>query len=649
MADTRQPSSHSSRSFHTAHTDSAPRPGSRLLQAWTDLSFRARLTAMIVTLVLAAVLLVASLVYLQYRDSYTQATVNRLQGAGEMMSESFTQWLDARQDEMRYLATLEPVKERQADIVSHLLARVSELNEFYDTLFLVGMDGRGIAGASYENGRTRELPSEEARTFDVADRDWFQQASRGNTVFSQPLVSRATGNQISNVVVPVVDSDGNVVAVVRGAVRLAVLFERMTALSLGGSSDTYLLGANGLPVTPVAALGGRSETLTTPAAEAITAGKGGVGQYRDAAGTPVIGAFTYLPRLNWGLVVEIPASDALAEVNRVFWLLVLITTIIIAVAVVISLAVVRSVVRVLGGDPHNATDVVRRVVRGDLTRNVSLAPGDETSLLAHMQEMQVNLRRMMTDIRQTAESVNSASSEIAHGNEDLATRTEEQAASLVETAASVEEITATINQTAESANQARQLTQEVEVKTGTASEVGLQAAQSMEAIKEANQRVTSIIAAIDGIAFQTNLLALNASVEAARAGEHGRGFAVVAAEVRELAGRCASEANQVRAVVEASIEKVNEGERLVNTSSEQLLAIGVDVREVTRFVAEIAGAANEQARGIEQINTAVSQLDEVTQQNAALVEQASVASQSLDDQARELTALLQRFRLERNR
>lgn len=628
---------------------SVVQPTGRLIRIWHDLGFKGRLTTMIVSLVLAAVLLVANLVYFQYRDSYTQATINQLQGTGEMMSESFTQWLDARQDEMRYLATLNPVRELHADDVSHLLARTSELGGFYDTIFLVGANGRGIAGVAYENNRTRQLPPDEALAFDVADRDWFRQAIGGDRVFSQPLISRATGNQISNVVVPVHDDTGNVVAVIRGAVRLDVLFERMAAMSLGGNSDTYLIAANGTPITPVAALQGRTEVLTTQAAEAIASGRGGVGQYRDAAGIQVIGAFSYLARLNWGLVVEVPQAEALAEVTRVFWLLVMITTVIIAVAVVISLVVVRSVVRILGGDPQDATDVVRRVVQGDLTANVPLMAGDKTSLLAHMQEMQVKLRQMMVEIRQTAESVSLASNEIAQGNDDLATRTEEQSSSLVETAASVEQMTATIRQTADSANQARLLTEEVDDKTATAGGVGQQATQAMQAIKEANQQVTSIIGAIDGIAFQTNLLALNASVEAARAGEHGRGFAVVASEVRALAGRCAAEADQVRSVVAASIEKVSEGEQLVNSSSEQLQNIGEDVRKVTRFVAEIASAADEQAAGIEQINTAVNQLEEVTQQNAALVEEASVASQSLDNQARELTALLQRFRLEQGR
>ena len=332
--------------------------------------------------------------------------------------------------------------------------------------------------------------------------------------------------------------------------------------------------------------------------------------------------------------------------SRLFWILVAITAVIVSVAVLVSLGVVRSVVKTLGGDPQRAAEVVRRVVQGDLTMRVPVKAGDTTSLLAHMHEMQQKLQAMMGDIRRTAESVSVASSEIAQGNEDLASRTEEQSSSLVETASSLEQMTATVRQTAESSTQARELTVELDEQARNASGVGQQAAQSMGSIKQANKRVESIVEAINGIAFQTNLLALNASVEAARAGEHGRGFAVVATEVRNLAGRCAAEASKIRELVDSSVASVDEGERLVTTASQQLATIAEGVKRVSSFISEIATAATEQSSGIEQINMAVSQLDEVTQQNAALVEEATAASHSLSDQARELARLVQRFKID---
>ena len=609
------------------------------------LGFSSRLTLMIVSLVLASVVLVAGLIYAQYRQSFTQATVEQLEGTGEMMAQSFTQWLNARQDEIRYVASLEPVRRIAVEPIEHLLLRVAEQSGYYDTLFFVGKDGIGVAGVSYDGGAT-VLSSDDARAFDVADRAWFQQAIQGQQVFSQPLVSRATGNQVSNVVAPVFSDGGDVVGVVRAAVRLDVLFERMADMSLGGSSDTYLLGGDGMPVTPVAALGGESREVASQAATALAAGESGVGRYLDVAGTPVIGSYTYLPMLDWGLVVEVPEAEALAGVTRLFWILLGITAVIVVVAVLVSLGMVRSVVKTLGGDPQRAADVVKRVVDGDLTMRVPVKPGDTTSLLANIHEMQQNLQQMMGDIKRTADSVSIASDEIAQGNEDLSSRTEEQSSSLVETASSIEQMTATVKQTAESASHARTLTNELDTQARDASGVGQQAAESMGAIKQANHRVATIVSAIDSIAFQTNLLALNASVEAARAGEHGRGFAVVASEVRQLAGRCSEEANKIRTLVATSVASVDEGERLVGIASQQLVTIAEGVKQVTTFVSEIATAATEQSSGIEQINMAVTQLDEVTQQNAALVEEASAASHSLSDQARELAKLVQRFKID---
>ncbi|MGR2737463.1 methyl-accepting chemotaxis protein [Billgrantia sp. Q4P2] len=609
------------------------------------LGFSSRLTLQIVSLVLVAVILVAGMVYVQYRNSFTQATIHQLQGTGEMMSESFTQWLGARQDEVRYVAGLDPVRQVEIEPIQHLLARLAEQSGYYDTIFFVGTDGVGVVGVSFDGSAT-VMPAEQAAEFQVADRAWFREAIQGQPVFSQPLVSRATGNQVSNVVAPVFADSGEVVGVVRAAVRLDVLFERMAEMSLGGSSDTYLLAGDGTPVTPIAALAGESREVATQAAAAISAGESGVGRYADVAGTAVIGSYTYLPLLNWGLVVEVPEHEALAEVSRLFWVLVGITTMIVAVAVLVSFGVVRAVVKALGGDPQRAADVVRRMVQGDLTVRVPVKPGDTTSLLAHMYEMQQNLRSMMGGIRGTAESVSTASSEIAQGNEDLSSRTEEQSSSLVETASSLEQMTATVKQTAESASHARKLTNDLDAQARDASGVGQQAAQSMGAIKQANQRVESIVAAIDSIAFQTNLLALNASVEAARAGEHGRGFAVVASEVRQLASRCAEEANKIRELVDSSVASVGEGEKLVDQASQQLVAIAEGVGQVSSFINEIATAANEQSSGIEQINLAINQLDEVTQHNASLVEQASAASHSLSEQASELAKLVQRFRID---
>ncbi|QJQ94683.1 MULTISPECIES: methyl-accepting chemotaxis protein [Halomonadaceae] len=282
----------------------------------------------------------------------------------------------------------------------------------------------------------------------------------------------------------------------------------------------------------------------------------------------------------------------------------------------------------------------------DLTKRLDVPGSDELSQLYRAyNDVSNGTEQMVLSIKGNAQTIQIASSEIALGNQDLAQRTEEQSSSLVQTSSSLEEITATVKQTADNAQQARVLASDLDRQAREAGTVAEQASEAMGAIKNANHKVTTIVGAIDDIAFQTNLLALNASVEAARAGEHGRGFSVVAQEVRNLAQRCASEASEIRTLVATNVEKIDEGARLVDTSSQQLLAIGEGMKEMATYVSDIAQAATEQSGGIEQIHAAMSQLEKVTQQNATLVEQAAAASRSLGDQAQAMSTLVGRYKV----
>ena len=286
---------------------------------------------------------------------------------------------------------------------------------------------------------------------------------------------------------------------------------------------------------------------------------------------------------------------------------------------------------------------------GDLTRRLPVLGTDEINRLYRaFNDSTEASEQLLSNIRRGALSVEVASGEIAQGNQDLAQRTEEQSASLVETASSMEQITATVRQTADNAHEARSMTGEAAEYARAANDVATQASEAMQQIHTANQEVTSIVTAIDNIAFQTNLLALNASVEAARAGEHGRGFAVVAQEVRKLASRSAEEAQQIRRLIDTNVTRIAEGERLVRSTGESLADITGQVEKVAELVAEMAAATGEQSAGIEQINQAVSQLEEVTQQNAALVEQVAAASRSLDDQASDMAQLIGQFKVSEN-
>jgi methyl-accepting chemotaxis protein len=284
---------------------------------------------------------------------------------------------------------------------------------------------------------------------------------------------------------------------------------------------------------------------------------------------------------------------------------------------------------------------------GDLTQTMAGDfQGEFSELCESVNTTLGKLSYMVTEIRGTSSSIASAAGEISQGNTDLSQRTEEQASSLEETASSMEELTGTVRQNADNARQANQLASSAREEAGKGGEVVGKAVEAMAEINAASKKIADIIGVIDEIAFQTNLLALNAAVEAARAGEQGRGFAVVAAEVRNLAQRSASAAKEIKSLIKDSVEKVDEGSKLVDQSGATLAEIVSAVKKVSDIVAEIASASQEQATGIDQVNKAVMQMDEVTQQNAALVEQAAAASESLDEQARGLDDLMTFFKLE---
>lgn len=256
-----------------------------------------------------------------------------------------------------------------------------------------------------------------------------------------------------------------------------------------------------------------------------------------------------------------------------------------------------------------------------------------------------NLRDMVGKIRSSALHVSEGAQEISQGNTELSSRTEEQAATVEETVSSIEELAGTMRQNAENSSRANELSAGARDQAESGGEVVGSAVSAMGEISAASKRIADIIGVIDEIAFQTNLLALNAAVEAARAGEQGRGFAVVAAEVRNLAGRSASAAKEIKTLINDSVEKVGEGSRLVDASGRTLQEIMGSVNEVNDLIAEIATASDEQRVGFDQLSTAMSQIDQVTQQNAALVEEAAATAGSLDDQAGGLAKLMTFFKV----
>ncbi|MDH4566120.1 methyl-accepting chemotaxis protein [Pseudomonas sp. BN414] len=274
------------------------------------------------------------------------------------------------------------------------------------------------------------------------------------------------------------------------------------------------------------------------------------------------------------------------------------------------------------------------LAQGDLSQSISADyQGTFGELKDYSNETAQSLSRMLGQIRESADTINTAASEIASGNAELSTRTEQQASSLEETASSMEELTSTVKLNAENARQANSLAVNASEVATEGGNVVQKVVSTMTAINDSARKISDIIGVIDGIAFQTNILALNAAVEAARAGEQGRGFAVVAAEVRTLAQRSAAAAKEIKTLISDSVSKVENGNTLVAQAGQTMSDIVIAIKRVTDIMAEIAAASTEQSRGIEEVNGAVSQMDEMTQQNAALVEEAAAAAEALQEQA----------------
>jgi len=310
----------------------------------------------------------------------------------------------------------------------------------------------------------------------------------------------------------------------------------------------------------------------------------------------------------------------------------------------LAVMITRGLVKQLGGEPNDAAAIARSIADGDLTIQVTTRAGDQDSLMFAMKTMRDNLTGIVNQVRVGTDTIATASSEIAAGNMDLSSRTEQQAGSLEETASSMEELTGTVKQNADNAHQANQLAlsaSEVAIKGG---QVVAQVVDTMGSINASAKKIVDIIGVIDGIAFQTNILALNAAVEAARAGEQGRGFAVVASEVRNLAQRSAGAAKEIKSLIGDSVEKVDAGSKLVHQAGATMDEVVGSVKRVSDIISEIAAASREQSSGIEQVNRAITQMDEVTQQNAALVEQAAAAAGSLQDQAATLVDAIKVFK-----
>ena len=600
-----------------------------MLSSWKNLSFGVRLTASMVGLILLSIVTLTSLVFVEYKNARTEAVLSGLQDNGRANSEAFTQWLLVRQEEMRYLASLSPVQQGDVNQSAQLLQAMAQSQGYYDTIFVVGPDGRGQVGVSYANGQSRMLSSAEAQDFNVADRTWFKQAIAGQDTFSEPIISRATGARVSTIAIPIRDN-GQIVGVMRGAVQLSTIFEMVNALSRNSYTEIYLLDSAGDAITDAPSLQGVSGSLSTEAAEATRNKRSGVGQYANAAAEKVIGSYNFIPMLGWSLVLESREAQALVAVRSMLWTLLLISAIVVAIAALICIFLVRNVTKILGGEPEYVAAVVREVAAGDLTTDIKLKPGDGDSLLASITTMQQNLRQMISQVGDYSDQVASAATELAQINGQTRDGIEQQnseinssAVAMNEMTSSLEEVSRNTQQTAQAATAAERETalgqQIVSTTLNDLIKLTTQVSNASEIInllKKDSDHIGSILQVIESIAEQTNLLALNAAIEAARAGESGRGFAVVADEVRTLASRTKDSTTEIKHMIDK-----------LQTGTERAVKANQSSEEAAKSTAERAGNAG---NALQAISEAVELISSTAYQIASATEQQTTVSRDIN-------------------
>ncbi len=311
-----------------------------------------------------------------------------------------------------------------------------------------------------------------------------------------------------------------------------------------------------------------------------------------------------------------------------------------------SWILINSVFGSLGGEPEEAAEIVRRIAGGDFTAQVAVQNGDTSSLLHGIATLRTKLGDLIRDVHRSSAAVDTAAVDMNQAVGQLSARTAGQAASLEQTASSMEQMTETVKQNADNARHASELASATRNQAEAGGQVVNRAITAMSEINASSKRIADISGVIDEIAFQTNLLALNAAVEAARAGEQGRGFAVVAIEVRNLAQRSGTAAREIKTLIQDSVAKVQDGSTLVDESGRHLNDIVKSVKKVADIIREISAASQEQANGLEQVNTAVMQMDQMTQQNSAMADETSSVATTMTNQAKQLLDIVGVFRIE---
>ncbi|GHC69908.1 methyl-accepting chemotaxis protein [Pseudorhodoferax aquiterrae] len=567
------------------------------------------------------------------RSNALQTLASSARAIARAHADSIAQWVDNRLQVMRAMAPLPTTTDpmlglRQAAVAARL-----------DIAYLAFPDKRALFS------REEPLPA----GYDPTVRPWYLQALASDApIITQPYLDLGTNKAVLTVAMAV-RAGGQVSGVVAGDVFMDSVIDNVASIRPMPNTRGFVLDAQGrLVVHEDLKLIGKPATDIAPQLTAERVARllaAGDLEALDIAGQPRLVQLAHVPGTPWILAVALDRSEALAAMVRMVWMSSISSVAIAIVAVLVIGAVLAASLRPLGALQQAMVDVSSG--EGDLTRRLPARGARELAgIAAGFNGFVEKLQHMLREIRASADHISTASSEIAAGNQDLSHRTEQTAGKLQASASSIDTLTAAVRQSADAAQHANQLAGGAATVAQRGGSVVGELVATMDQIQHSSGRIADIIGVIDGIAFQTNILALNAAVEAARAGEQGRGFAVVASEVRSLAQRSSQAAREIKELIGSSVERVGAGSQLVHTTGTTMQDIVASVQRVSDIVGEISTAARSQSQEIAEVNTTVTQLDQMTQQNAALVEQSTAAAQSLHDQAERLRHAVAAFRLD---
>jgi len=486
----------------------------------------------------------------------------------------------------------------------------------------------------------------------AASDQWFYSFLSGSSAYQLDIDKDVSADSYMLFINTRVQTAGGKQAAAGLGLSVNALAEAVRNYKLGQSGYVYLVRANGMILIhrdPKMVDGKHQlsdmQGMTPALAKRLLGGEAFVADsFKDANGEELV-ASSFIPELNAYLVAQVPEAEVLAGIARGAAMTSLIAAII---GGGIGMLAIFVIARAIAAPVAHAAELLEDIASGggDLTRRMPVESQDEIgALAAAFNKFVESLNATILRVRESSRAIGAATGDIASGNMDLSARTEAQASNLEETAAAMEELTSTVHNNTANAEQANKLVAGTADSAKRGGVVVEQVVEKMASITASSNKISDIIGVIDGIAFQTNILALNAAVEAARAGEQGRGFAVVASEVRNLAQRSAAAAKEIKELITESVQQVADGGKLADSAGAAMQDIVKSVQNVAGLMQEIASASQEQSLGIDQVNQAVTQMDDTTQQNAALVEEAAAAAQSLSEQAARLEEVVGLFKL----